>query len=314
MKKTISLLIVPIVILSIVSGLLFNQLVAVQNENSEMKNDLFEANTQLEEERNASFQLESQIQLLEEEIRQIENELELVKNENDELQNQLELINSSFNVKITNISRTRWANLAGISLHLFFNITIQNTQANDVHDVILSVKMKDLNKTVCSIYTKKPDVIHAGESKEVTGSIVTNYNYLSRVVDSDFVATLKTEDTVLDEYIIRSTNNAKITEFSAEGPDMPLGDITRWRFNVTIENEGGNDITGMALVVKMRQRSMIIAQSTKELDILHIGEIQKIETLIEGGTELSGLKEEYAFEAWLTVSNGNIIIDTAKLQ
>ena len=229
--------------------------------------------------------------------------------------NQLQDPINTPDVKITNLSvDTRWANLVGVSLFLFFNITIQNMQTGDIHDVTLVVKMKGLDENVCTNYTEKFDVLHAGESKDVVMRYIdTSYDHISEVVDSDFVATVKLGETVLDERVIRSTNNAKITAFSADGPDTSVADVVLWKFNVTIQNEGGNDINGMTLAVRMRQNSMIIAESTKQLSTLHIGEIQKIETAIEGGIELSGLKEEYAITAILTLSNGNIIVDQYKI-
>jgi len=116
------------------------------------------------------------------------------------VQNQLQDPINTPDVKITHLSvDRRWANLVGLSLFLFFNITIQNMQTSDIHNVILVVKMNGLDANVCTNYTEKFDVLHAGESKEIImGDIVTNYNHLSKVVDSDFVATVKLEETVLD--------------------------------------------------------------------------------------------------------------------
>ena len=229
--------------------------------------------------------------------------------------NQLQDQRNTPDVKITNLSvDRRWANLVGVSLFLYFNITIQNMQTSDIHDVTLVVKMDNLDANVCTNYTEKIDVLHAAESKDVVmGFIDTSYDHISEVVDSDFVATVKVGETILDERVIRSTNNAKITGFSADGPDKSVAEVVLWKFNVTIQNEGGNDISGMTLAVRMRQNSVIVAESTEQLSTLHIGEIQKIETAIEGGMELSGLKEEYAITAILTLSDGNIIVDQYKI-
>jgi hypothetical protein len=72
-------------------------------------------------------------------------------------------------------------------------------------------------------------------------------------------------------------------------------------------------VSGITLVARMLQKGRIVAESTKQISTIHIGEIQKIETVIEGGTELSGSKEEYSYAVILTISGGNIILDQYEL-
>ena len=73
MKKIIPLLIVPIVVLSIVSGLLFNQLLVVQTENSELRTEVSDVNARLEGKQTVGLQLESQLNELENQLRNVTN-------------------------------------------------------------------------------------------------------------------------------------------------------------------------------------------------------------------------------------------------
>lgn len=79
MNKLLVFLIASTIGISTVSGLLFNKLILVQNENSELRVEIFDVNSQIEQQRAASSQIESQITEFEEQLRNNTNKVKITE-------------------------------------------------------------------------------------------------------------------------------------------------------------------------------------------------------------------------------------------
>jgi len=199
---------------------------------------------------------------------------------------------------------------AGTGMFLYFYVTIQNVGSSNISGAVVTVERitDDGEDTLCTPCSESIAVLCPNETQLIKLETIFDLFDGWEVKNSDFLATLSVNGRVLDERIIKATNSAKVIGFSADGPGASSDGTILWKFNVTIQNKGGNDISGLALLVRMMHKNTIVAESTTQIGALHIEEIREIETVIEGGPELSE-SEEFSYEVLLTVNDGNKIIN-----
>lgn len=234
MKKLVVLLGISILVMAFISGLFFNQLNTVQDENNNLRTELFDVSDLLEKEQNQSIQLEAQVGQLQNQNKQLGEEiLELEKNvnqlqgQNEQLEeeisklgsetleleqqlvgvenqrNQLEQqINKFTNiVKITEFVVYGLYPVCGMYHVSKFNLTIHNFGVNDVENLSFSILTSTDELALISINitngVEMPiDVIQADEELRINGAIGDSF------VSSFFpvTITLTLGDTILDEY------------------------------------------------------------------------------------------------------------------
>ena len=246
-------------------------------------------------------------------------------------ENQIEpqVENQTYDVKIVDFKWTSgWGfGPVGTLWGRSFNITLQNIGNMDAQGLYVDIKYLANNTEIWAEtglyspgiigYTAEYNVLvslNASETKELRGAFVTSLGISQQAQgDRSYAIRVIMNETILDEKVIKPTDYVKVIGLSAEGPDISVVNVISWKFNVTIQNKGSNKVSGITLVARMLQKGRIVAESTKQISTIHIGEIQKIETVIEGGTELSGSKEEYSYAVILTISGGNIILDQYEL-
>ncbi len=200
--------------------------------------------------------------------------------------------------------------VVGTGMFYYFYVTIQNVGDNNITGAVVTVERitDDGEDTLCTPCSESIAVLRPNETQLIKLETIFDLFAGWEVKTSDFLATLSVNGRVLDERIIKATNSAKVIGFSADGPGASSDGTILWKFNVTIQNKGGNDISGLALLVRMMHKNTIVAESTTQIGALHIEAIREIETVIEGGPELSE-SEEFSYEVLLTVNDGNKIIN-----
>ena len=177
MNKLILLLITPIVVLSIVSGLLLNQLIIVQNENSELRTEIFGVTSQLEEEQTVSLQLECRL---------------------SELGNRLAVIINKVKIIDFRTNGTIFPAIGGIGQYSDLVVTVANFGINDVENLTVvfdgQYYTSDLN------YSDKWEIdigtVKVGESKTV--NLWDNLDGGFYANPASLVAQLMLDDMILD--------------------------------------------------------------------------------------------------------------------
>jgi hypothetical protein len=177
MSKKNSLLLVPIVVLSIISGLLFNQLV-VQKGNSELKNKFSDLDAQLKEQQTVSRERETQITELDQ-----------------------QLINTTNRVKITvfTSNETSFPPLRGCFWYSSYVVTVLNFGINDVENLRIDFEGQYYGlepdepyyNEVYHNWTLTIGTVKVGESKTV-------HQWHQMPMDKPTVAWLMMGDVILD--------------------------------------------------------------------------------------------------------------------
>lgn len=229
MKKIVGLLIISIIVVSVVSGLLFYQLNAVQDENSNLRSQLFEVNTQLDEEQNYTLQLESQVTELENQKAQLGSQTTELQNQTTQLESQVaeltneinqfegqvidlnnqigqleieifelerqrdELQNVLNNIDIVNITEFivySFNPIAGLTIVSTANITIKNNGIKNITDLVLTLDYPATNDSKSLTI----EIIHPGEEVKFSETVswILNEN-------PTWFATLSKGAKILDE-------------------------------------------------------------------------------------------------------------------
>ena len=179
MNKIVVLLMISTVVMSVISGLLFFQLDAVQNENSKLSEELFDVNSQLEEEENNNLQLE-------EEILELENQRDELQTFVDEYTNR---------VNITEFSTYGFNPQVNLLISSNVNVTICNQGINDVRNLVFRIESSEggwvQNKT------SSFNIIRSGEEIKFKSVV-----YWTLGLNNKIVATVSTGDLILDQIII----------------------------------------------------------------------------------------------------------------
>lgn len=118
-----------------ISGLLFYQLITVEDENKELSDEIFEVNIQMEEEQTSSIQLESQVTELQNQTKQLQQNLTESEHQNNILK--YKIAEATNRVKITEfiINETSPAPPTGVGMFSNFFVTVENFGINDVDDL-----------------------------------------------------------------------------------------------------------------------------------------------------------------------------------
>jgi len=123
-----------------------------------------------------------------------------VYNQNSELQNQIR-----DSLKITEFSSGGWGNPAGMAMSVGFNITIMNAGITEVDGVILEIKRPNFDSDPFNI-TRTLGILHAGETTEIQDFIIIGMDrYFDEFYHSNFVATLRVGNTIVDERTLEIT-------------------------------------------------------------------------------------------------------------
>jgi hypothetical protein len=126
----------------------------------------------------------------------VHNQISELQAQNSELRNQLNHVNR---VNITDFSSGGWTNPVGVAMEIGFHVAILNTGINDVGGVTLEIKRLDLDVDPFNI-TRTVGILHAGETTEIGELyiVISIKQYADEFRDSEFVATLKLGDAILD--------------------------------------------------------------------------------------------------------------------
>ena len=132
---------------------------------------------------------------MEKEIELREEELETVKQQLDRVGEELERVEkiaSIFQINITGLTVIDTGQYRGMTQYSTVNVTVQNFGAHDVRSLILSVRYTGGD----SGGTKSISILKAGEAQTFT----FNVTYSVLFTDESYIATLKAENVILDEY------------------------------------------------------------------------------------------------------------------
>lgn len=112
-----------------------------------------------------------------------------------------------YSLTIKEFSASGWGNPAGVTMMVFFNVTIVNNGSRDLDGVTLEIKRSDLESDPFNI-TKPLGILQKGETTEIQDIILAiNMNlYFDEFYNSSFIATLKLDDFALDESIVQITS------------------------------------------------------------------------------------------------------------
>jgi hypothetical protein len=112
-----------------------------------------------------------------------------------------------YNLSIRDFSASGWGNPAGVTMMVFFNISIANNGTCDVANTSLEIKRSNLESDPFNI-TKPLGILHKGDTIEIQDIILAiNMNlYFDEFYNSSFVAHLKHGDFILDERVVQITS------------------------------------------------------------------------------------------------------------
>ena len=197
MKKLVVLLAISIVIMTVVSGVFFYQLNTVQDENSNLKSEIFEVSNRLKVEQNHSSQLERQVNQLKNQKEQLEEEIVGLENRIHEFENPV------YDVKIISLSVKENINTpVGVALFFDAYITIRNKGNNSVTGLVIFLKrIGDTNYLLGSGY-RLLDTIQPGEEREIHAEIETNLGLAWKIKPIIHIATLRLGTLIIDEYTL----------------------------------------------------------------------------------------------------------------
>lgn len=92
---------------------------------------------------------------------------------------------------------------AGLATHVTLNITVKNIGTTDISEANITVdRISSINdSSICSYYYTEENlgILHPGETHQTTVYVITNIINFSEVASSNYLATLKVNDTVLDD-------------------------------------------------------------------------------------------------------------------
>jgi chaperonin cofactor prefoldin len=175
-KIAASAVIILIVIVSIATWLVNNQISGLQSQNSD----------------------------LQEQIDELQDQINSLKDQNSELQsqlNELENINAAHDVKITAFAWVGgYSSLGQVNLFQSYRVTIKNMGNNNVSGLTLYVELLSVgtDRTIGD-YTSQIDFIHAGEIVEI-GGLVSVGRIGSYAHTAVGVITLTVGDVLLDRW------------------------------------------------------------------------------------------------------------------
>ena len=201
MKKRISV-IVTVTVVALLVGVLFgyiyisnlqNQIGELQAENSELTDQI----TQLQDQKNE----------LEEENSELQEQNDKLERQNTELQNMLlKEVNYvgllAGNVKITSLSIHHPGLIVFGHARWTFDVTIQNTGLVDLMGATLNVKMPSGDYSYYWTSTLQLENIGSGDECTISMEAASDINgYMAYFTPSSYVAVLKLDNIVLDEYV-----------------------------------------------------------------------------------------------------------------
>lgn len=180
-RKASAIVLITIVVISVATLLIHNQISELQNQ----INELQEQNEELQDQNN---ELQDQNRDLQEQNSELHDRL-------NELQKQ---IDNAAKVMITEFSSPYgWWNPVGVTMAVDFNIIILNTGINDVEGVTLEIKRLNFDEDPFN-RTRTLGILYAGETTEIRESIIISMDrYFDEFYRSSFVATLKLGGLVL---------------------------------------------------------------------------------------------------------------------
>jgi hypothetical protein len=123
----------------------------------------------------------------------------LVYNQISELQNQKNAPKAKIIAFTADMS---WRGpVVGVIMDITFNVTVQNIGTNDINGANITVERitADNDSSICSYYTENLTVLHPRETYQAEAFIFTDVSHFYEVTGSNFIASLKLNDTVLDE-------------------------------------------------------------------------------------------------------------------
>jgi hypothetical protein len=93
-----------------------------------------------------------------------------------------------------------WGNPVGMTMDLWFNVTIYNEGVNDIEGLTLNISISDTPNDIYDVgTTAETSVIHAGETKVEQWFILTGFDHLNDVAGHTVEVKLLLGDKVLDE-------------------------------------------------------------------------------------------------------------------
>ena len=195
MKKLSTVLIIILVVLSFVSGYFLYQISHLERKNSDLRN----RNTNLEEQ---IFELEGRILELENTITELQTQKNELQEQIDELQ---KIINTPKAKFVDFSSPTGWFNPVGVTMAIRFDVTIVNVGLNDIEGVIVEISWNNSEGDTFN-RTRNLDTLESGEIVEFHEDLIISMDtYFAEFYHTNFIATISSDDTILDESILEIT-------------------------------------------------------------------------------------------------------------
>jgi hypothetical protein len=112
----------------------------------------------------------------------------------------------AYEAKITAFTAdTSWAPIAGLTLAMYFNVTVQNIGKNDINFANVTVQriVNGTDTLVDWVYLGNNTIsFQPNETKLVRAVLLTSINYYNEVAASHFISRVSLNGTVLDERIL----------------------------------------------------------------------------------------------------------------
>ena len=188
MNKYVAFLAIVVVLLSVVCGSLFVQIVDLQNRNSRLYDEKIVFRDMILEYQDQIAQLESRISDLESQISELQNQLG-----EQEAERMLELSNA-YQVKIMGIT-FEVEHFSVVSIADLVTVTVKNFGEYDVGNLVISVRLEN-DPFLPQVREEKIELLKGGEEEHVTFVLDHPFGPLPH-----WVATLWFEDMFLDEYV-----------------------------------------------------------------------------------------------------------------
>lgn len=188
MEKLVAVSFTVIILLAGVCGVLLYQTTNIQNQNSDLTN-------QIASYQNQTDQLENRINDLENQIDAITSQNIELENITSELEDKLDKISKVSLVRITGFNVTGWSPFGGLAMMSTATLTVQNFGTYDVDGLFVSVRHKDEESILYN--SVAVGFLESGKIQNISTHVI----WALQGEGNTFIATLRLNDTIIDEQI-----------------------------------------------------------------------------------------------------------------